>query len=337
MASAKVTIRDVADKAHVSLSAVSLYLNNRVGLSDATRQRIAEAISEVGYVPRLPSAQNGVLGFVGLLLERLPFSPFNDMFYGEVIQGIESQARALGYNLALMSLKSDESLPRLIEQHSNLAGMIMLGSGDITEQMIESAAGEDFPVLLVDNDPNDSKVEVVIPDYLAGAYHATQYLLRRGCQRIAFIQGPNKYQSLVTRFHGYCCALIDAGLPLDPHLIQSPISSGIPNKGYREVRALLDRGTAFDALFCVSDRTALGALDALREAGIRVPDDILVIGFDNIAQASHTNPPLTTVHVPKAELGSFAMRRLHALIETEAPPFPIKSNVPTELIVRESA
>src|SRR5258708_14858621 len=102
MESRRVTLRDVAEAANVSLTAVSFYMNKRAGISDATRKRIAEAIERLGYIPR--TAAGTSLGFIGLLIERLPLSPFSDMFYGEVLQGIESQARNLGYNVALMTV-----------------------------------------------------------------------------------------------------------------------------------------------------------------------------------------------------------------------------------------
>lgn len=338
MASRRVTIRDVAREAQVSLSAVSLFLNNRAGLSDATRQRIAKAIDSVGYLPRLTNATSPTSNYLGLLIERLPFSPFNDMFYGEVIQGIEAQARLLHYNVTLMLLSNSEGLSQLMERHGDsLSGMIMLGSGSINEAVIEGALHEDFPVVLVDNDLRYARADIIVPDYISGAYNATNYLLNKGYRRIAFIQGPSKYPSLVTRFHGYCAALIDAGIGLDPDLIQEPISTGVPNKGFREIKALYERGTPVDAIFCVTDRTALGALDALREIGVRVPDDVALISFDNIAQASHTTPPLTTVNVPKAELGGFAVQKLHDLIHQERAFPPVKSLFATELVIRSSA
>src|SRR6266581_4060764 len=132
----RITLREVAEEAKVSLTAVSFYLNNRPGLSEATRARIGEAVERLGYVPRsstTSTASAPMLNFIGLLIERLPLSPFADMFYGDVIQGIESQARSLGYNVALMTVEGSASLPTLFEQHSgSLAGVVILGGGDIS-------------------------------------------------------------------------------------------------------------------------------------------------------------------------------------------------------------
>ncbi len=337
MGVSRVTLRDVAEAANVSLTAVSFYLNNKPGLSDMTRARIAEVVEQLGYVPRSASP-SVALSFVGLLIERLPLSPFADMFYGDVIQGIELQARSLGYNVALMTVEGSVSLPSLFERHGgSLAGVVILGGGDISAQTIESVQQEGLPSVLVDTDSPNSSMHSVMPDYVHGAYEATQYLISKGYRRIAFIHGSTKYRSLVERFHGYVCALVDAGIALDSDLIQPSISSGIPNKGYREMNALLERGVPFDAVFCVSDRTALGALDALHEARVRIPDDIALIGFDNVAQSSHTSPLLTTVDVYKRELGATAMDVLHRQITSPDEQLIVKTLTPTRLVIRDSA
>lgn len=334
----RVTIRDVADAASVSLTAVSFYLNNKPGLSEETRDRIADAIRRLGYTPRSSGSASPGLGFVGLLIERLPLSPFADMFYGDVIQGIEDRARDLGYNVALMTVEGEERLPQLLKQHGpSLAGLVLLGGGDIGSVVIENVLGEGLPAILVDHDTPVPTLNSVMPDYVRGAYEATTYLLGKGYRRIAFIQGPSKYRSLVERFHGYALAMLDAGFPIDANLVQHSISSGVPNKGFREMKALLARKTPLDAVFCVTDRTAMGVLDALREAQLHVPDDIAVMGFDNVAQSSHTSPPLTTVDVSKRAMGVLAIELLHRQIRSEDASLSVKTLIPTQLVQRSSA
>ncbi len=337
MTSARVTLREVAETANVSLTAVSFYLHNQPGLSDTTRLRIAEAVERLGYTRR-KSAAVPRLNFIGLLIEQLPLSPFADMFYGDVIHGIESQARSLGYNLALMTVERSTSLPHLFEQHEDsLAGLLILGGGALSAEIIANALLAELPSVLVDTVESESKLPSVIPDYVRGAYDATQYLIKKGYERIAFIQGSTKYPSLVERFHGYVCALTDAGMPLDSALIQASISSGIPNKGYREMKALIERNAEFDAVFCVTDRTALGALEALREAHIRVPDDVALLSFDNVSQSSHTSPTLTTVDVNKREMGIIAVDTLQRQIMAPDERIAVKTLIPTRLIVRSSS
>jgi DNA-binding LacI/PurR family transcriptional regulator len=338
MANHRVTVRDVAAEANVSIASVSLYLNDKPGLSEATRLRIEQAIKRLGYVPRHNYASAPDAAFIGLLVEKLPFSTFSDMFYGEVIQGMEYRARELGYHIALMVVEPDHRQPRLLAERSkSIHGIIMLGGGDLTGEIIGSLLEEELPAILVDNQLTDLPIDCVVADNLGGAYHATQYLIAQGYKNIAFIQGPPKYQSLVERFRGHHCALFDAGIPLDPDLIQSSISQGLPNKGYREMKALLDRGVAFDAVFCVSDRSAFGALQALQESGLRVPQDVAVIGFDNVAQSAHTSPPLTTIDVPKRVMGDIAIRRLHDLIMGNIAEKPVKNVLYTALVKRDSS
>jgi LacI family transcriptional regulator len=260
------------------------------------------------------------------------------MFYGEVIQGIDAHAKETGFNIALIVVESDQSVPRLLKEHNgDLAGVVMLGSGDINSNIIDAVLKEKLPTVLVDNYLLDVPLDCVLPDYVTGANQATRYLIDRGYQRIAFLQGSGKYRTLIERFRGYCTALIETNTPFDPTLVQPYLSSGLPNKGYLEMKALLESGTEFDAVFCVTDRTAFGALQALKEAGIRVPEDIGVIGFDNVAQSSHTMPPLTTVNVPKHAMGEIAISRLREIIAGQTYEMPIKHTLYTSLVIRESA
>jgi LacI family transcriptional regulator len=259
------------------------------------------------------------------------------MFYGDVIQGIEMQARSIGYNIALMTMEGTTSFVQLFQQHSgSLAGLIILGVGNIHPAFIETLLSEKLPAVFVDTDARELVMPSVMPDYISGAYKATQYLLAKGYRRIAFIQGSTKYPSLLERFHGYTSALADASIPLDFALVQPSVSRGKPNKGFLEMRALLERGIHFDAVFCVTDRTALGALEALREAHVKVPNDIALLGFDNVSQVSHTSPPLTTVDVYKRELGSKAMDILSQQINSPRQVLAAKTLTPTRLVIRSS-
>ena len=164
----------------------------------------------------------------------------------------------------------------------------------------------------------------------------TRYLIELGHRRIAVIQGPRKYKSLTERYHGCLNALTDAGLGVDIELVQRPLSRGVPNKGYREMKALLSRGEPPTAVFAVSDRTALGAIPAIREAGLRVPQDISVVGFDNMPPDVYPAPALTTVTNERLSMGHIAMQRLHSIIK-KPQTTPIQTVMPCELVIRESS
>jgi DNA-binding LacI/PurR family transcriptional regulator len=339
---AKITIREVASKAKVSTAAVSLFLNSKTGLAANTRQRIAHAIDELGYVPRKSSKVERGKPTITVLIENLRLSVHSDIFYGEVIESIEAHASELGYHLLLKVVQNDSNVHTLLNQHSNEgSGLLLLGGGDLNPDLVRAVIDRNVPAVLVDNHLPNLPIDCVAPDYVTGAYQATRYLLELGCQRIACIRGPAKYRSLSERFYGYCCALLDSNgffdpNLIDPSLIQADLSEGNPVKGYQEMKALLARGNKFDAVFCVSDRTGFGALEALKEARVQVPREVSVVGFDNVAQAAHVSPSLTTVDVNKHELGRLAMRRLHELIRGQAGYAPITQLVPTMLVRRNS-
>lgn len=331
----RVTIRDVATAANVSITAVSLYLNEKPGLSEATRQRIAETIRQVGYNVRPAASAPSTL--IGMLVEKLPFSTFSDMFYGEIIHAIQSRAEMLGYTLALLIVENAGAQKLIADRARGLGGLIILGAGAITAELINSTIEQGLPTVLVDVHAPAEPIDCILADNIMGGYSAVKYLLDKGYRRVACLRGPNKYPSLIDRFRGYCLALSEAGVPLDPDLIQAPLSEGFPNKGYREMWTLLERGVDVDAVFCISDRTAFGALDALREAEISVPDDIAMVGFDDVEQSAYTMPPLTTIHIPKAQMGDLAMLRLHQLMTNQGSMEPQMQVVFTSLVHRASA
>ena len=332
------TMKDVAEEAGVSITAVSLYLNDRAGISQATRKRIAAAIEGVGYQPRA----NGRKGkappamaarYIGLLSEQLPI--YSDHFYAEVTHAIQAEAERLGYGLVLGTLDpSKPDLPRVVtEQHTS--GHIVIGGGDITDELIARLAESKVPLLLIDNESWLQEIDSVMVDNHRGAYLAAQHLIELGHRRIAVICGPPKYKTLQQRLHGYIAALTDAGIRVEEQYIQPSISQGQPRKGYREMQRLLALDDRPTAVFAVSDRSAFGALDAVREAGLRVPDDISLVGFDNVNSAIHTYPPLTTVGADRQAMGTSAMRRMHDLVRGKTSN-PVKTVVYMHLVVRQS-
>jgi LacI family transcriptional regulator len=149
------------------------------------------------------------------------------------------------------------------------------------------------------------------------------------------IQGPEKYKPLVERYLGFRQALREAGIPITEALMQPSISRGIPRKGYREMQRLLECDPRPTAVFAVTDRTALGALDAIYERGLRVPEDISLIGFDDIAPGAQARPSLSTIHRPNYEMGVVAMRRLDAVI-TGQSLIPMKLVLYNDLVARDS-
>ena len=332
----KPTIADVAKLAEVSPSSVSIYLNNRPGLAAGTRIRIADAIAQLGYVPRSNESHSKSKGFIGLLVEKLPASLTGDLFYADVASGIQKEAEHLGYSIAISVInESDEGLPRLVEEKS-VAGLLAIGGGDVTDTLLQRIAQSNMPLVTVDNQSDLQALNSVVVDSYRGGYLAARHLLELGHRRIAIICGPRKYKPLTERCHGWLNALTDVGMGIDWSLVQKPLSSGLPNKGYLEMKSLLSLDDPPTAVFAVTDRTALGAMPAIREAGLSVPDDISIIGFDDMPPHVYPAPALTTITSERQAMGHIAMQRLHQIIHDPAL-VPISIVMPSRLVVRKSS
>ena len=325
------TVRDVADESGVSLATVSLVLNGKSGVGDDTRRRVLIAMERLGYQRR------GQRLVIGLLIERLPVPAFSDPTVGVMIQGVETEAGHRGYHLLLGSIEPGATaLPTMMTERQ-VGGVIVLGGGDISDAYIRMLATADMHVVLADNVVDGLAVPCVLGDNEAGAYLATRHLLDLGHRRIALLEGPRKYKPLSQRRAGYLRAFDDADLPPDPLLMIKPLSAG-PRKGYRQAKALLALPASQwpTAIFAISDKTAFGALEALKDAGLSVPDDVALVGFDDNADSAHLVPALTTVRLPTHAIGAVAVQRLVELIEG-TDRVPSKTVLYTELVVRQSS
>lgn len=312
-----------------------MFLNDRPGISGRTRAVIEAAINELGYVPRQDKRRHPSNGFVGLVVEKLPLTLRGDYFYAAVADGIQHEAERLGYSLAISVLNQPQTdLPRLIDEQQ-VVGVLAIGGGDVTDHLLERIAERNMPLVTVDNDSLLRPLNSVVVDNQRGAYLATRHLIELGHRWIAVIRGPAKYKSLTERFYGYIQALVDAGITPDPRLIQPAISQGIPRKGRLEMQQLLRLDPRPTAVFAVSDRTALGAMDALQEAGLSVPDDISMVGFDDMPPEAYAHVALTSVTSRRDEMGRTAVQRLHALVQDPTLP-PVKIVMHTQLVYRDS-
>ena len=330
------TIKDVAQRAGVSPSAVSLYLNQRPGIGADAKARIAKAVEEVGYTPRQDNRRQPSRGFIGLIVEKLPLTLRGDYFYSDVTQGIQDEAERLGYSLAFSVLnEAQQTIPRIVDEEQ-VVGILAIGGGDVTDDLIHRVHDRQMPVVTVDNQSLSRQLDNVVVDNHQGAYLATQHLIELGHRRIAVIRGPGKYKSLTERYGGYLHAMFDAQLAPDQMLLQPSISSGVPRKGRLEMKQLLNLTSPPTAVFAVSDRTALGAMDAIYEAGLSVPDDISVVGFDDMPPESYAYPALTSVVSERYSMGRVAMRRLQAIIKDPSLT-PVKIMMHTQLVVRETS
>jgi LacI family transcriptional regulator len=334
------TLKDVAKEAGVSISAISLYLNGKPGVSKAAQQSIAAAIERVGYIPRR-AKKNERSNLIAIMMESITnFPAFSDVLYLPLLQGFEYEARLLGYHTVITTIntQSDLAIPQAILE-GEFAGVAALGGGDLTDDFLCSIAATGVPLVLVDNYLLDCKVNAVVPDNEIGGYFATKHLIEQGYDTIAVFTGPAKYKTLTDRLQGYLRAMLEAGIYPDSWQIQPYLSKGTPRKGYLEMKALLACPQPPRAVFCISDRATFGALAAVEEAGLRVPEDIAMVGYDDTPEGLHSSPSLTTVHMPKREMGIEAARCLIQII-TNSPEMqnsPVKISLPVYLVKRESS
>lgn len=217
-------------------------------------------------------------------------------------------------------------LPAMVSEQQ-VSGLVVVGGGDISDSYIRLLASTGLPVVLADNVVDGLAVPCVLADNATGAYLATRHLLDQGHRRIALLEGPTKYKTLAERKQGFLRALDQSGLTPDPRLLVKPIHAS-PRKGYFEAQALLaipadERPTA---IFAISDKTALGALDALKDVGVHVPEEMALAGFDDISDSAHVVPALTTVRVPMQDMGEVAVQQLVSRIEGGRSPIANRQN-----------
>jgi LacI family transcriptional regulator len=330
------TSADVAARAGVSRTTVSFVLNHRadVKIPDGTRQRVVDAAVQLGYQPNAPARQlaGGRSHVLALVLHQSPEQVASDAVLAETLRGLSAAARAGGFRVMVELLAPDgpdASYASLLgAQHAD--GLIVSGPRSDDPSLL-ALVRDGFPVVLQGSFPDISVVSVDV-DNVAGARGAVEHLLSLGHRRIACItNAPLVYTAAQERLAGYKQALRNAGIESERILI-AEADFDAPS-GHVAMAQLLAR-TTFDAAFVASDVVALGAIGALREAGRRVPDDISIVGFDDIPLAAYFDPPLTTVRLPAFELGQAAGRALLERLADRAMPH--RTLLPTELIVRGS-
>jgi LacI family transcriptional regulator len=214
-------------------------------------------------------------------------------------------------------------------------GMILANGGDLTDGAISKLVGSRIPAVLVDNYAVDQPLHCVVADNVTAGYIATRHLLSLGHTRIGLLTGPRKYRSLVDRQEGYIDALTEHEIQVNLSLMPAPTHHAGGQKGYQQILRLLDLPEPPTAVVAISDKTAFGALEALKERGLQIPRDMALVSIDDVLESAHTTPPLTTVNVPRAEMGAEAVRRMLALLSGESPR-PTKTVLYTHLVIRDS-
>jgi LacI family transcriptional regulator len=328
-------MRDVAQAADVSATTVWMVVHNKPGISAETIEKVQAAMEQLSYVAR--SEPNGSkTETVGLLIEQSSIPAISDVFYGDVIRGFQAEAKAYGYHVLLSTFDRNSQELDLLKTGfaQNVAGFVIANDGDILPETVMQLQLLNRPVVLIESYIEGQTLPCVLGDNFMAGYKIAHYMLDQGHQKIAILKGPTKYSSLVDRFRGCLAAMAEANLLPPAEWMPEPVS-GHPLKGYVQMQEILELPDHPTAVIAISDKTAFGAIEAIREAGLSIPQDIAVGSIDNTNESGYTRPPLTTVHIPKYEIGVLALRKLHRWIEG-SETIPVKSIVYSELIVRES-
>jgi LacI family transcriptional regulator len=332
-----ITIKDVANRAGVSLSTVSLVLNNKKNVSEKTRLCVLETIKQLNFHPSrmargLASRKSGNIGFI---LTEDHFSRA-EPFYTKVFLGTEFEARKHHYYVLLTTIgkdfRKDHDIPRFLLER-NVDGIIL--AGWVPYGLIETVREKKIPFVFVDFVPKSGSFYAVLIDNVDGAYLAVHHLIEKGHRRIAFIAGDMEHPSLKERFAGYKKALENAHIPFDPFLVSADEPYTAIQNGYNASCRLLSENISFSAIFAGNDAIAQGCLRCLREKQIAVPEAVAIVGFDDIESDIEIEPHLTSVRVEKEELGAVATRRLIEMIDKGRMIYG-KTLLPVELIPRRS-
>jgi DNA-binding LacI/PurR family transcriptional regulator len=335
LAKTKATMRDVALAAEVSPTTVWMVVHNKPGIPTETIEKVRDAIDKLSYIIK-PEENGAKAETLGLLIEQSSIPAISDVFYGDVIRGFQAEAKRLGYYVLLSTFDRDMQELDLIKMGlaQNVAGFVIANDGDIFPEQVIQLKLPNVPVVLIESYIEDQTFPCVLGDNFMAGYKIARYMLDKGHQKIAILKGPTKYSSLVDRFRGCLAALAEVNLLPPTVWIPEPVS-GHPLKGYVQMKEILELDDYPTAVIAISDKTAFGAMEAIREAGLSIPSDIAIGSIDNTMESGYTRPPLTTVHIPKYEIGVLALRKLHRMIEGNEM-IPVKSIVYSELIVRES-
>jgi DNA-binding LacI/PurR family transcriptional regulator len=331
-----ISIKDVARESGASLTTVSLVLNDRgQRISPATRKRVLDAVDRLGYRPsRLAQGlQSQRSGLLAILVPQLRHA-FADVYFGELISAIHDQASGAGYKILLEVAHSEFIRNRqhheLFDRHF-VDGMLCIGVTN-RDTYLKEFVGSSRPLVVVNNYLPAFKLNYVCCDYRAAGREAGEHLLHLGHRRIGLIHGAQEVQTSLDLRRGFEQALGTVGVKLPASAIEDGLY--IEEGGEAAARRLIERHPDFTAILAGNDKMAIGAITGLKQAGKRVPEDVSVIGCDDIHQAAYCDPPLTTVHTPLYELGKRACERILALIDGQAES--VQETYPVFLTIRKS-
>ncbi len=330
------TIEDVAELAGVSIATVSRALHKPDIVSEKTKERVWAAVRETGYTLNT-MAQNLRLKKSGMIVVLVP--DISNPFFSGILSGIESEMAKKGYNTLIANTQNAADRERIYRTiaSSNLAdGLLVLNGAlpSVRGSTPQDPANLPPTVILCERIP-DCSLPTVIVDNVGASYQATKHLIDTGHTRIGHLAGPSENILTHDRLQGYRTAIEDAGILFDKKYVLKKdftISSG-----YEGTKTLMSQQDCPTALFCASDEIAMGAMKAAKELGLTIPNDLSIVGFDDIEVADCYSPPLTTVHQPRQVIGKTGARLLLQILENDTNNISSSAvTLKTNLVIRES-
>ncbi|MBQ9251328.1 MAG: LacI family DNA-binding transcriptional regulator [Clostridia bacterium] len=331
-----ITAKELAARLHLSESAVSLALNDKPGVSRETRRRVLEAAQEYGYdFSRKAVARDQKKGTVCFAVYRKSGAVVGDTpFFSELTDGISIHCRREGYECVIRYLYEGEDLSDQIYElrAAAFAGIIVLAT-EMEEQTLSLFDRVEIPLVFLDAYFERSEFNFILINNSQGAYQATKYLIRKCRTQPGYLRSSYWISNFDARADGFYKAIREAGMSTSHSLVHrlAPSQEG----AYADMKELLKTEKPAKCYFADNDLIAIGAIQALKEAGFRIPEDVSIVGFDDISAAEYVSPPLTTMEVPKTYLGEVAVERVVQMIEGRSLQ-PVKVEIFTRLIPRKS-
>ena len=299
------TMIDVANEAQVSQTTVSLVLNHADGarLSAETRERVVKAAAKLGYQP---VRRGGALGSaaaasIGFICDEISTDPWTAIG----LDGVREKAWERGLTVMVVATRGDADMESAALAQLTAQPLVGLIYATINTRLVDApATPPTLPTVLLNCRVTNGALPSVVPGEVAGGHAATDVLIEAGHRRIGYVNGEASMEASRHRFRGYRQALATADLPFDPDLVRE--GNWQPLSGYEAARELMNLKRPPTAIFCANDLMAVGCYEALHEVGLRIPDDVAVMGYDDREIAQHLHPPLTTVLLPHFEMGSIA-------------------------------
>jgi len=330
-----ITLQDIAKKAGVTTTTISRALNNKPDVSPKTKDRILRIAKNLGYTPNLlaKSLRSQKSKTIGVVL-----ADISNPFFAAVAKGIEDAAHKRSYSIILCNTdeeyeKEEEVLQVLVEKRVD--GLLITPVQKEYKDILRIKERR-IPLVLIARHFDTIETNSVVSDDVLGGFLATEYLIKKGHKRILYISGPLHISSALERLKGYKRALKEYKIPLKEKLVRGYTAK--MGKAYTLMRRILKEKLDFTAIFTFSDFLALGVMKAIREEKLKIPDDVAVVGYDDIEFASVLEIPLTTVHMPKYRLGMEGTNMLIDEIEKKSTNRePQRLTIKPELIVRKSA